>query len=84
MAFCCDLTCEVITTHIQANRDLRSVQLTDPLEYLSNSSCVHLAMQLPTQVSQLMEIPCLKIWERDTFENILEVKILQDTDRCCK
>ena len=74
MTLCCDLTCEVISTHIQANRELASVQLIDPFEYLSNANRVHLSMLLPTRASQILEIGCIKIWSKETLDNILEVK----------
>ena len=77
MAFCCDLTCTVVSVHIQANRELQLVELDDPMEYLSNLNRVHLSMILPTQASQITQMDCIKIWSECTFKNILKVNFLK-------
>ena len=58
MAFCCDLTCTVVSVHIQANRELQLVELDDPMAYLSNLNRVHLSMILPTQAMNCNELTC--------------------------
>ena len=77
MAFCCDLTCTVVSVHIQANRELQLVELDDPMEYLSNLNRVHLSMILPTQALQITQMDCIKIWSECTFKNILKVNFLK-------